>query len=136
MKNTFKFLFLLYVAVAPVTYIITKLGDFFIYEDYDFLILNFFIVLSIWIYNAKLAPYMQNNNNGKKSNTILTLLIILLLLTIQSSASTAKDTISTVESAIYDIDSDVSGVTEKITEMASEIELIQLELSEIESKCR
>ena len=108
----------LYLITAPFTYLIYKIGK--IRPTDDFILVNIFIAISLWVYIKKIQPLIkEKDTNG---NILLFLLIATAVLFSIKSSSLSSD-----------IESEVSSIESTVSSMESDLSTLQSEVSSIES---
>lgn len=114
-----------YLVTAPFTYLAYKVGD--IRPADDFITLNIFVALSLWLYIKKIQPLI--NEPVKITGTKILLFFLVALATlfsiksetlsseIESEVSSIESTVSSIESEILTLQDDASNLKDEIEEL-------------------
>jgi len=105
----------LYLMTAPFTYLVYKVGNIR-YAD-DFVSLNIFIALSLWIYIKKIQPLVKEKA-ATGINILPLLLIAMAVLFSIKSVSLSSD----IDSEVSSIESDMSQLKYDVSDIKDEIE--------------
>jgi cell division protein FtsL len=113
MFNSLKIYFYFYIVTLPFTLFLTQIIEFDIEKPFDFLLINIFAGLSVFIYYKKIKPLFNEEKAKSKINLLLLLiasLIILLLFHISSELTTVYSEISDIEQKVSDMEHDISEI--------------------------